>query len=68
MKGLCKATWKKELKLPWREAGPPDHLNDEVDSDQYVVNQEVSLFTQLKVKGAGSEFHYAERSLLVISK
>ena len=21
----CKATWKKEFKLPWREAGPPNH-------------------------------------------
>ena len=29
-----KATWKKEFKLPWREAGPPNHLDDKVDSDQ----------------------------------
>jgi hypothetical protein len=21
----CKATWKREFKLPWREAGPPYH-------------------------------------------
>ena len=33
-KGRCKAAWKRELKLPWREAGPPNHLDDEVDSDQ----------------------------------
>ena len=26
--------WKREFKLPWREAGPPDHHDDEVDSDQ----------------------------------
>ena len=26
-----------------REAGPPNHLDDEVDSDQYVVNEELSL-------------------------
>ena len=32
--GRCKATWKREFKLPWREAGPPHHLNDKVDSDQ----------------------------------
>ena len=32
--GRCKATWKREFKLPWCEAGPPDHLNDKVDSDQ----------------------------------
>jgi len=29
-----KATWKREFKLPWREAGPPNHLDDKVDSDQ----------------------------------
>ena len=32
--GSCKATWKRELKLPWREAGPPNHHDDKVDSDQ----------------------------------
>jgi len=32
--GRCKATWKREFKLPWREAGPPNHLDDKVDSDQ----------------------------------
>ena len=33
---LCtrKATWKRDHKLPWREAGPPNHSDDEVDSDQ----------------------------------
>ena len=30
----CKATWKREFKLPWREAGPPNHHHDRVDSDQ----------------------------------
>ena len=30
----CKATWKRELKLPWREVGPPYHHDDKVDSDQ----------------------------------
>jgi len=29
--------------LPWREAGPPNHHDDKVDSDQYVVNKELSL-------------------------
>ena len=24
---------------PWREAGPPNHHDDKVDSDQQVVNQ-----------------------------
>ena len=38
-----KAIWEKEFKLPWRETGPPNHLNDEVDSDQEVVNREFSL-------------------------
>ena len=32
-----------ELKLMWREAGPPNHLNDKVDSDQQLVDQELSL-------------------------
>jgi hypothetical protein len=27
--GRCKATWKTEFKLPWREAGPPNHLNSD---------------------------------------
>ena len=34
---------KRIFKLPWREAGPPHHHNDKVDSDQYVVNAELSL-------------------------
>jgi hypothetical protein len=28
------ATWKWKFKLPWREAGPPSHLGDNVDLDQ----------------------------------
>ena len=39
-------------KLPWRKAGPPNHLDDKVDSDQQVVNKELSLWTQ----GAGRRF------------
>ena len=34
---------KREIKLPWREAGPPNHHVDKVDSDQEVVNKELSL-------------------------
>ena len=30
--------------LPWREAGTPNHLDDKVDSDQQVVNNELSLW------------------------
>ena len=37
--GRCEATWKREFELPWREAGPPDHHGDEVDSDQKVFNR-----------------------------
>jgi len=29
----CKATWKRILKLQWREAGPPHHHDDHVDLD-----------------------------------
>ena len=32
--GRYKATWEREFKLPWREAGPPNHHDDEADSDQ----------------------------------
>ena len=41
-----KATWKEEFNLPWCEAGPPNHLDDKVDSDQKVVNNELSLYTR----------------------
>ena len=37
------ATWQKKFQFPWREAGPPAHHEDTVDSDQCVVNQELSL-------------------------
>ena len=33
-------------KLPWRKAGPPNHHDDKVDSDQLVVNKELSLARQ----------------------
>ena len=32
--GRCKATWKREFKLPRREAGPPNPHDDKVDWDQ----------------------------------
>jgi hypothetical protein len=38
--GRYKATYGTEFKLPWREAGPPNHLDDEVDSDQWVANKD----------------------------
>ena len=31
--GRYKATWEREFKLPWRKAGPPNHLDDIVNSD-----------------------------------
>jgi len=31
------------LEKGWREAGPPTHHDDKVDSDQQVVNKELSL-------------------------
>ena len=37
------ATWKRGFKLPWREAGPPYHHDDEVDSDQQVVNKKFTF-------------------------
>ena len=32
-----------EFKLPWRETGPPNHLDDKVDPNQEVVNKEFSV-------------------------
>ena len=32
--GRYKATWKMEFKLSWREAGPPNHPGDTVNSDK----------------------------------
>ena len=32
--GRYMATWKREFKLPWRKAGPPNHHDDKEDSDQ----------------------------------
>ena len=32
--GEFKATWKREFEFQWREAGPPHHYDDKVDSDQ----------------------------------
>ena len=32
--GRYKATWKMKFTLTWREAGPPNHLDNKVDSDQ----------------------------------
>jgi len=34
LQGRYEATWKREFKLPWREADPPNHLDDKVDPDQ----------------------------------
>ena len=34
---------KGNFEWPWREAGPSNHLEEKVDSDQQVVNEEVSL-------------------------
>ena len=31
------------FRLPWREAGPPNYLDDKVDSDQWVVNKYFAL-------------------------
>ena len=50
--GRCKATWKTEFKLPWHKAGPPNHHDDKVDSDQQVVKKELSLSVSLPHLGA----------------
>ena len=32
--GRWEPTWERGFKLPWREAGPPNYHDDEVNSDQ----------------------------------
>ena len=39
----CMAAWKRESKFQWRETGPTNHHDDEVDLDQQVVNKKLSL-------------------------
>jgi len=46
------------VKLPWREAGPLNHHDDIVDSDQQVVNNSLSwypsIFPTVEPFGAGA--------------
>ena len=39
--GNTDPTWKREFKLPWREAGPPNYHDAKMASDQEVVNKEL---------------------------
>ena len=48
--GRYEATWKREPRLPWREAGPPNYRNYKVDSDQWVVNKDRIAGFQLLLK------------------
>ena len=49
------ANW--EFTLAWCEAGPPDHHDDEADSDQKVVNKELSLSAQASCSYWGHTLH-----------
>jgi len=62
LEGRCEATWKREFKLPWREAGPPTHHDDKVDSDQQVVNKKPSLLGWDPVRALQSKFTEGDRS------
>jgi len=55
--------WKREFKPPWREAGPPNHHDDKVDSDQYVVNKELSPSLSLSLDRTWWEEGEAEATL-----
>ena len=46
----CKAAWQRRFKLPWREAGPSNHLDKEVDSVQYIVNKQLARTSQRRVR------------------
>ena len=58
------ATCKRELKLPWLEAGPPNRHDDKVDSDQWVVNKELSLSGVCTDAGESGD----KRSLLALGR
>jgi len=64
--GRNKATWKREFKLPWREASPPNHLNDKVDSDQWFFNKEVSHWFRREVQEMTHHGCHAERDTLAL--
>ena len=49
--------------LPWRKAGQPSHLVDVVDSDQFVVNEELSLSLSVKRACANIQFREPSRSM-----
>ena len=64
--GNHKATWKREFRLPWREASPRNHFNDEVDSDQWVFNKEVSHWFRREVQEMTHYGCHAERYTLAL--
>ena len=39
------ATWKKEFKLTWCKADPPNRHDDEGDLDHWVVNKKLAVST-----------------------
>ena len=49
----CEAAWRREFKLSLREAGPPNHLDDNVDSDLLDVTKELYLFPQVPAEQHG---------------
>ena len=51
-------TWKKNFKLPWREAGPPNHHDDKVDSDQKVVNTFLARFSSSTMRSEPAGFGF----------
>ena len=51
----CKETWKRGFKLLWREAGPSNHHDDNVDSDLLVVDEELSLCVSQKQSNVWEE-------------
>jgi len=44
---------RREADPPWREAGPPNHYDDKVDSDQYVVNNSRDQTGERRQRGGG---------------
>ena len=53
---------KTKIKLPWREAGPPNHLGDEVDLDQLSMKHSLALHVVYQWGGLSHQSGFNELS------
>ena len=67
----CKATWKREFQISRREAGPPNHHDDQVDLDARGARNwgraQILDEKTLNLKKSGNEFHYTIFLILLVT-